>query len=797
MKNSILEFFVCSVNLFIVLVFVVFLGYFPSECNATEYYVGTFGSDDNSGSSRESPWKTLNKANQEANPGDIIFVLPGEYSGSISPKKSGTKALPIVFKADQRRSAVLLGGNDSVSGFSIFLEVDYVVVEGFTVKPGSDDGRWFKANRANYITVNDCLMEKAKGSEPFEVKYCSHVNIRNTVLREYEGHNMAIFNNSSHILLEGNAFSRAGHAPIQFYPDGSVTKVVVRGNVFHATWGRNFEFFGVPYVLFENNIITNAYNGGKSADSMAKFLVDYGIFRNNLIYANWGIPLQSSPYRETIKFERSRLYNNVFHSNNGPGYFIAGLNDGYINDVIFANNVFTENNKFGDNQQIRLDNGEKIGVKFLNNFIDGLVAFDGHSGVYESKSLSEVEKLHPEKFSGNSEVIPKFEDVDNFCYLLNDGSPQKDKGRFLTAAVSDGTGNQISIKDSKYFYDGFDIEGELGDLIAVGSVKNLARVVSIDHTTNTMTLDRDIVWKSGDSVSLPWAGLAPDIGAYEYASTAPMVNVKINPARVELGQRINMQVETFGINVSEVKWYLGDGTVFLGSNLTKIYSKRTDYPIRVSVTDTSGHVYYGVGYVVVLPFENSVKGVHSTFGNDDPEWWWKWQVYRPDPTAYEIVSDGMTDGGGALHVYAPSTGNAILPARIYAGDWFIDEYSEIFLRYKVNKNIPLAIYLLSYDYSDPKGLRACVAKTSSANILANESVDNCNILTDDEQWHELTIDVNIVKGKFADLKLLQGVRIEATEAEKISVGQGYWLDEFEIRAKNNIPSQPQLLRFVE
>ena len=56
--------------------------------------------------------------------------------------------------------------------------------------------------------------------------------------------------------------------------------------------------------------------------------------------------------------------------------------------------------------------------------------------------------------------------------------------------------------DARWFYDGFGIPGEVGDLIFVGEKKQQARVVKADIQNNVLTLDRDLTWNKGDSVTL-------------------------------------------------------------------------------------------------------------------------------------------------------------------------------------------------------------------------------------------------------------------------------------------------------
>jgi hypothetical protein len=76
----------------------------------------------------------------------------------------------------------------------------------------------------------------------------------------------------------------------------------------------------------------------------------------------------------------------------------------------------------------------------------------------------------------------------------------------------------MQVDNAGYFYDGFDIPGEVGDLIQLSGQTQTARIVEIDYATNTLTLDRALTWMAGQGVSLAYSGNAPDIGASENAS---------------------------------------------------------------------------------------------------------------------------------------------------------------------------------------------------------------------------------------------------------------------------------------
>jgi hypothetical protein len=103
----------------------------------------------------------------------------------------------------------------------------------------------------------------------------------------------------------------------------------------------------------------------------------------------------------------------------------------------------------------------------------------------------------------------------------------------LTTTVSSGSGTSMVLQDASYFFGGHDIPGETGDTIQIMGRSEYATIVAINYTTNTVTLDRPMIWSSGDGVTLRYSGAGPDFGAFEFGAggstqvPAPPTNLRI------------------------------------------------------------------------------------------------------------------------------------------------------------------------------------------------------------------------------------------------------------------------------
>ncbi len=768
-----------------------------SAFSGTVYYVGPEGDDAASGS-RDAPWATLENAGEAAEAGDTVVFLPGDYAGVLAPVNSGTADAPLVFRAEQRRTARLLG--EDSSAYPLDLDgVAHVRIEGFHIEPGWREGRWLRMDQCEHVVIRDCLMEKGFSGMPFHITNSKNIWVQDSVLRK-NAFNMARISDSENIVFEGNVVSRAGHSPFQIFPPDSNRRMVVRGNVFHAAWGRPFEFFTTDDVLFEHNIITHAYNSGRSASSNAKFCVQRGIFRFNRVFRNPGGPLHLYPWREGM-LEALRFYNNVFHDCAHYGFRIRGGDQ--VRDVQFMNNILAHNDPHGNSYQMRASGGGPVELRFRGNALRGPEpgwgsVIDWNGSAYSVEAANEAA---PDVFEGNVDADPGFVDAANYIHGLRADSALRNAAMPLARAVGDGEAAVLPVDDVLPFYDGFGIPGEAGDVIRVGADAVEARVVEVNRGDQTLVLDQSVRWQDGDPVNLRWSGSGPDVGVYEHGEDGrPSVEVRAEPFHVAPGEPVQLRLVLRGIaDTASIEWQLGDGTLVLDTTeFTHTYDRAYDYPIRVRVEDTNGGVHRGTGYVVVEPPRDpGAPLLHSTFGIDDDEWWWRWQSYRPATTAARrwervlVLEDG-TDvpppwthprggnriiapgeegehGEGWLRVYAPEDGG-LLPAWVHPADWCIDTYPLLRIRYRVDPGTPIGFYIRAFS-----GQELWLA--ASPNTSRAENDPDLPRLEDDGEWHILDTDVRVIRDRYPGVNVLEGLRFLAPDRGRVKEGHSYCLDE--------------------
>ena len=89
---------------------------------ALTYYVSNSGNDSNSGTSNQSPWKTVEKVNSYSfAPGDeILFQCGGIWRELLEPVVSGTASNPIVFGSYGAGAPPIISGSDLITTWATY-----------------------------------------------------------------------------------------------------------------------------------------------------------------------------------------------------------------------------------------------------------------------------------------------------------------------------------------------------------------------------------------------------------------------------------------------------------------------------------------------------------------------------------------------------------------------------------------------------------------------------------------------------------------------------------------------------
>ncbi|MFO8081192.1 MAG: PKD domain-containing protein [Armatimonadota bacterium] len=859
------------------------------------YYVASNGDDGDPGT-RQAPWRTPEHAGEMAAAGDTVIFLPGEYSGRLVPENSGTPDAPIVFRADQRRTARLVGhspgelavgpsGMQSLGG-GARIEIEdrsHIEVRGFEVydtAQSGGEGGWARIVGSSNITFADCSFSGGYVFRSFWVESSEQIAIiNNNMSRDTIGSDLWGIVHSRRLLMEGNSFGRTGHGPGGIR---NTQQAVVRGNVFHAGWARNLGIGpdNCSEILVEGNIFANQFNGGRAAGSRSQILGQQLILRFNATFDACGLAWQYQGSSGAAHLH-NRTYHNVFHGNHAVALY-ASTRYSNFEDLVLQNNIFDCNDPYGSGTQLWLTGGgdatefrDSPAFRLLRNVIyagradvnslmlygraplslasvqgrdrwetrlaqpatDTTGAGSGRSlpvsdaSVFQRLSrevrgpiaitVGEMETLaaviavnggqrilqldreiewaagdavtlltgpaDDDTFVENMEIDPRFADPARLDFSLDGDSPLRDAGSPLTVTRAARSGDLLPVEDPYPFYDGYGIEGERGDVIAVGSPENRARVVEVDLETGTLRLDRRLEWAAEAPVCFPWSGAGPDIGIIEHGDGArPGVQVLADRVRVDAGQTVTLRAVVRGMTPPfEYEWYLGDGSRAHGQTITHRYMDGLEYGIRVRVRDADGHEHVGVGYVDAEPSGSDDVLIHTTFDADDQDWFGYWQTYRgrraTGGSSHRQVVDEET-GEGYVRILTRGDEPWVLPALIRPRGWDIDRYPHVRIRYQIRRGTPVAIFVRPFPSAwytlwdmDPAQDSRRYYFAGTPDVLDREPVSEGEDeprgrgplpdgpfpqqLIADGEWHEISFDVRDIRSRYPDVQVLQALDI--------------------------------------
>lgn len=128
---------------------------FNATAASTSYFVKTSGNNSNNGSEK-SPFLTIDRGLDAANPGDSVIVGKGTYAEVVSTKKAGTANAKIILRA-VKGEEVKVGTKGKV----LNIEHDYNEVDGIIF-----DGLWgdkgMVAIKGNYASLKNCTVKNNK-----------------------------------------------------------------------------------------------------------------------------------------------------------------------------------------------------------------------------------------------------------------------------------------------------------------------------------------------------------------------------------------------------------------------------------------------------------------------------------------------------------------------------------------------------------------------------------------------------------------------------------------------------------
>ncbi len=156
-----------------------------------DYYVATYGSDSNAGTSA-APWLTIQKAANTMTAGKTTIVRSGTYNERVTQSTSGSSGSVITFRGDTSYGMPLING--AGNSYCFDTTAAYIVVEGFEMTGCTGQVVYVNNDAADYCKFKNLIIHGG-GSHGIKINYGDNVTIENCLV--YDQDNQGIFLNSN------------------------------------------------------------------------------------------------------------------------------------------------------------------------------------------------------------------------------------------------------------------------------------------------------------------------------------------------------------------------------------------------------------------------------------------------------------------------------------------------------------------------------------------------------------------------------------------------------------------------
>lgn len=583
--------------------------------------------------------RTLKGAANAAVAGKTVLIRAGTYSEQLRPANSGKPGKYITFK-NYKGEKVTITGQALRPAINISKR-SYIVIKGLDI---TNVRRWLHAVQSHHNVITGNRFSKAMdpgGSSKTGLFFqqATYNRITGNTIEDSTQDNLSLIRSDRNI-VENNVFRRARHV-LWVIKGGSFN--VLRDNFFHNEWqkigevydchdvGFNREFF--VYNCTKRNLIERnrfAYtpsSGNRSPYAGIQYAGQDGIIRNNLFYDTVGPALSMTLYGKEANFNTgNRVYNNVFHKTDFAGINLSGSKNFSFSGNVIKNNILSGSRFVANDRRwkwwtrelagkpVQVLCGRLDGFVFQNNnvFSPGrhtnyLIALGFRSPLVKvQRSLTKLQAAHPRFFVDNTQYDPAFVDAKKHDFRLQRTSRLIDRGAFLTRTTRKGSGDLMPVADAAWFYDGYDIPGEKGDLIQLEGQRYTARVIDIDYEKNVLSLSQSLTWRKGQGVGLRYQGRRPDIGAHEFIPggnrppVAAFTGIPRSNAPLTVDFDASASDDADG-KLVRYDWDFGDGKAAANGSvrLSHTYAKQGSYTVSLKVTDDGKLAFTGVAMQTV------------------------------------------------------------------------------------------------------------------------------------------------------------------------------------------------------
>lgn len=331
-------------------------------------FVATDGNDNNDGAALATPWRTVQKATNSAQPGEIVCVRGGTYNERVTINVSGAAGAYITFQSYPGETAILDGTGLAVpnadNGMVYVKDRSYIIVKGFEI-------RNYKTSTRNYVPIGIRLTGTAHHIEIRNNKI-HHIEHNGTNVNGTDAHGIAIHGTSgtaalNNVIVDGNElYSLKLGSSEALVINGNVDGWQVTHNLIHDVNNIGIDAIGFESTAPANDQARNgliafndvynidtrgnvAYGNDRSAgciyvDGGRDIVIEYNKAHN----CNLGVEIASEHAGKATSFVTVR--NNLIYNNTEVGIAMGGYDNqrGSTENCTIVNNTLYNNNTSND-----------------------------------------------------------------------------------------------------------------------------------------------------------------------------------------------------------------------------------------------------------------------------------------------------------------------------------------------------------------------------------------------------------------------------------------------------------------
>jgi hypothetical protein len=219
---------------------------------------------------RETPWCSLHRAVGAARAGDVVWVMPGRYRGTVRPTVSGSASAPIRFVAPSG------GATIDAAGTTVALQVvgvDWISFDGFAITGAAGQGVFVDDSTGVVLTHLSVTGNRSQG---IQVR-ASGLTVSNSTISRNGSAGISELVGSADNVYRDNTICANGKDGNPFNGDGiqlNGVAATVRGNTVDGNCDPGIYEHGIyagrsssDYLIESNRLAGNAASDIKAAGS--------------------------------------------------------------------------------------------------------------------------------------------------------------------------------------------------------------------------------------------------------------------------------------------------------------------------------------------------------------------------------------------------------------------------------------------------------------------------------------------------------------------------------------------------